>query len=193
MLEERNIYCCFLGERTSKLSVIKESVKEGSACLERIPTLNNIQRASWLVVCISVLRHGSIALDVNKSSVHIFSKHPFFSKQNPPFPEFSHPPENALTYPLSKLDMKSLCGPSGKKLVIRNQFVFWLSRGPLLVPTAYLNTSCPVLVACSSGVSARRPMMVIFANEDRGAEVEKARALLGSTRRRRKEDMLGDG
>jgi hypothetical protein len=88
--------------------------------------------------------------------------------------------------------MKSLCGPSGKKLVTRNQFVFWLSRGPLLVPTAYLKISCPVLVACSSGVSARRPMIVILANEDRGAEVEKARALVGRTRRRRKEDMVGD-
>lgn len=35
-------------------------------------------------------------------------------------------------------------------------------------------------------------MIVIFAKEDRGAEVEKARALVGRTRRRRKDDMAGD-
>ena len=50
-----------------------------------------------------------------------------------------------------------------------------------------------MLVACSSGVSARRPMMVIFANEERGAAVENARAALrGRARgaRRRRDDIL---
>jgi hypothetical protein len=94
------------------------------------------------------------------------------------------------TYPFSRLEIKSLCGPSGKKLVTLNQLVFWLSLGPLFVPTAYLKISCPVLVACSSGVSANRPMIVIFANEDLPVEVEKARALIGRARRRRKEDIL---
>ena len=50
----------------------------------------------------------------------------------------------------------------------------------------------PVDVACSSGVSARRPMMVILAKEERGVEVENARAPRGRARerRRRKDDML---
>jgi hypothetical protein len=87
--------------------------------------------------------------------------------------------------------MKSLWGPSGKKLTTRNQDVFWLSRGPELVPTAYRKISWPVDVACSSGVSARRPMMVILAKEERGAEVENVRALRGRvSERRRKDDIL---
>jgi hypothetical protein len=87
--------------------------------------------------------------------------------------------------------MKSLCGPSGKKLVTRNQLVFWLSLGPEFVPTAYLKISCPVEVAWSSGVSARRPMMVIFANEERPLDVLNARVeARGSARRRRREDMF---
>jgi hypothetical protein len=87
--------------------------------------------------------------------------------------------------------MKSLCGPSGKKLVTLNQLVFWLSLGPLFVPTAYFRISCPVLVACNSGVSAKRPIIVIFAKEDRAVEVEKLRPPIGSARRRRKDDILG--
>ena len=90
--------------------------------------------------------------------------------------------------------MKSLCGPSGRKLVTRNQLVFWLSLGPLFVPTAYLRISCPVLVACSSGASARRPMRVSFANEDCWlVEVNVRAEKVGRVRRlrlRRKEDML---
>jgi hypothetical protein len=97
----------------------------------------------------------------------------------------------SATYPLSRLAMKSLCGPSGKKLVTLNQLVFWLSLGPLFVPTAYFRISCPVLVACNSGVSAKRPIIVIFANEDRAVEVENVRAPIGSARRRRKDDILG--
>lgn len=75
------------------------------------------------------------------------------------------------------------------KLVTLNQLVFWLSLGPLLVPMAYLRISFPVLVACNSGVSARRPMMVIFAKEDLAAEVEKERALAVRARRARKDDI----
>lgn len=86
--------------------------------------------------------------------------------------------------------MKSLCGPSGVKLVIRNQWVFWLSRDPEFVATLYLIISDPVLVATSSGVSPSRPMRVNFANEEARLVVEKARALLGRARRRRKADML---
>ena len=86
--------------------------------------------------------------------------------------------------------MKSLCGPSGRKLVIRNQLVFWFSRGPLLVATLYLRISCPVLVACSSGVSPSRPINVSFANEEARLLVEKARAVVGRERRRRKLDIL---
>jgi hypothetical protein len=97
---------------------------------------------------------------------------------------------NIQTYPLSKLEIKSLCGPSGKKLTTLNQLVFWLSLGPLFVPTAYFKISCPVLVACNSGVSARRPIMVIFAKEERVVEVENARAVVGRARRRRKDDIL---
>lgn len=85
--------------------------------------------------------------------------------------------------------MKSLCGPSGKKLVTRNQLVFWLSPRPLFVPTAYFKISCPVLVACSSGVSARRPTIVIFAKEARGVEVAKVRER-GVVRRARRRRML---
>ena len=89
--------------------------------------------------------------------------------------------------------MKSRCGPSGRKLVTLNQLVFWLSLGPLFVPTAYFRISCPVLVACSSGVSANRPTIVIFAKEDLPAEVENGRALVRTARRRRKEDISGFG
>jgi hypothetical protein len=97
----------------------------------------------------------------------------------------------SATYPLSRLAMKSLCGPSGKKLVTLNQLVFWLSLGPLFVPTAYFRISCPVLVACNSGVSAKRPIIVIFAKEDRAVEVENVRPPIGSARRSRKDDILG--
>lgn len=98
--------------------------------------------------------------------------------------------EEGRTYPFSRPVMKSLCGPSGVKLVIRNQWVFWLSRDPEFVATLYLIISDPVLVATSSGVSPSRPMRVNFANEEARLVVEKARALLGRARRRRKADML---
>jgi len=90
--------------------------------------------------------------------------------------------------------MKSLCGPSGKKAVTRNQFVFWLSPRPLFVPTEYLRISFPVLVGRSSGVSASLPTMVIFAKDDRSALLEKVRdkgAAVRSARRAKKEDILG--
>lgn len=87
--------------------------------------------------------------------------------------------------------MKSLWGPSGKKLTILKKLVFWLSFGPLLVATAYFRISCPVLVACSSGVSAKRPMIVIFAKLLRAELVEKARtAGIAREVRRRKADIL---
>jgi hypothetical protein len=96
-----------------------------------------------------------------------------------------------ITYPFSKLATKSLCGPSGAKLVTLKKLVLWLSLGPLFVAIAYLRISRPVLVACSSGVAARRPIKVILAKDPavRGAEVEKARALEARERRRRKEDI----
>jgi hypothetical protein len=98
--------------------------------------------------------------------------------------------EEGSSYPFSKPAMKSLCGPSGVKLVTRNQLVFWLSRGPELVATLYLRMSDPVLVATTSGESPSRPMRVIFANVEARLVVENARALIGSVRRRRKADIL---
>jgi hypothetical protein len=86
--------------------------------------------------------------------------------------------------------MKSLNGPSGKKLVTLKKLDFWLSRGPEFVATAYLRISFPVLVACSSGVSANLPTMIIFANEFRAAEVEKERALAVNARRARNDDIF---
>jgi len=51
-----------------------------------------------------------------------------------------------------------------------------------------------VLVACSSGVSANRPTIVIFAKEERAGALENARAvgreLRRARRRRREEDMV---
>lgn len=87
--------------------------------------------------------------------------------------------------------MRSLIGPSGMKLATLKKLAFLLSFGPLSVTTVYLKSSCPELVACNSGVSARRPIIVIFANELRAEEVEKARAAAGARmERRRKEDIL---
>ena len=97
------------------------------------------------------------------------------------------------TYPFSKPAMKSRCGPSGVKLVTRNQLVFWLSRGPEFVATLYLRISDPVLVGTTSGESPSRPMRVIFANVDARLLVENARALAGRVRRRRKADILLGG
>lgn len=48
-----------------------------------------------------------------------------------------------------------------------------------------------MLVACNSGVSAKRPIIVIFAKEDRAVDVENLRPPIGSARRRRKDDILG--
>lgn len=87
--------------------------------------------------------------------------------------------------------MNSLCGPSGMKLATLKKLAFLLSFGPLSVTTVYFKISAPELVACSSGTSARRPIIVIFANELRAEEVEKARAAAGARiERRRKDDML---
>lgn len=47
--------------------------------------------------------------------------------------------------------------------------------GPVELPTAYLITSCPDAVACSSGSAARRPVRIIRAAE-REEEVLKLRA-----------------
>ena len=89
--------------------------------------------------------------------------------------------------------MKSRCGPSGVKLVTRNQLVFWLSRGPELVATLYLRISDPVLVGTTSGESPSRPTRVIFANVEARLPVENARALTGRARRKRKADILLGG
>lgn len=74
--------------------------------------------------------------------------------------------------------MKSLCGPSGVKLVTLKKLVFLLSPLPESVATPYFKISRPVLVACNSGCAVKRPTIVIFANELRfAALVEKRRAL----------------
>lgn len=100
----------------------------------------------------------------------------------------------AKTHPLGRLRRKSRRGPSAK-LVTRNQLVWRLSLGPLLLATAYLRISRPLLVGCSSGVSARLPTMEMRATE-RGAEVVKARRAVAAPVARRKrndEDMFEVG
>lgn len=65
------------------------------------------------------------------------------------------------------------------------------SPRPVLEATAYLRTSRPVEVACSSGVCTRLPTMVILARGREGV-VLKARAARGvaATARRARKDML---
>ncbi len=97
------------------------------------------------------------------------------------------------TYPLGMLVMKSRRGPSRAKETTRNQLACRLSLGPELLATEYLMISPPLLVGCSSGVSARLPMMLMRAMP-RGDDVLKARrALLGAAaaRRIRNEDISG--
>lgn len=66
-----------------------------------------------------------------------------------------------------------------------------LSPRPVLEATAYLRTSRPVDVACSSGVWTRLPTMVILARGREGV-VLKARAARGAatTARRARKDIL---
>lgn len=95
------------------------------------------------------------------------------------------------TYPLGRLSKKSFRGPSAK-LVTRNQLVWRLSLGPVLLATAYLRISRPLLVGWISGVSARLPIMEMRAT-DRGEEVLKERAAPAEAtvaRRRRKDDIV---
>jgi hypothetical protein len=73
--------------------------------------------------------------------------------------------------------MKSLCGPSGRKLVTRKKLVFCLSFGPVLVATAYFRISFPVLVAWSSGWLASLPRTVNLAKDFPEADVENSRAV----------------
>ena len=173
-------------------------------------TLHEIQRAAGFAFCVGVGVHGGVAFDVDQCSVlrarlaivtslhvssppsHLIltlsypSPSPYSPTLLPPSP-LSAPKDDeqeAHTYPFSNPAIKSLCGPSSAKLVTRNQLVVWLSLGPLFTPTAYLKISRPVLVGVSSGVSARRPMMVIFAKDEREVDVVKARASEGALRRR---------
>src|SRR5580658_3653098 len=87
----------------------------------------------------------------------------------------SRMPKNRPTHPFGSDVKISLYEPAGAKLATFHQLVCLFSFGPLLVAIAYLTNSCPVLVACTSGVAARWPMMLILANEARDAEVLKAR------------------
>lgn len=96
-------------------------------------------------------------------------------------------PTSYTTHPLGKLNSRSLCGPSSKKLATRNQLTPlspFASLGPELTPSAYRTISLPLAVGNSSGVSARRPISCIFAR-GRGAVVEKARAARSGWKRRR--------
>jgi len=91
--------------------------------------------------------------------------------------------------------MKFLYGPSSKNAVMLKKFDFWLSFGPEFVATAYWTISRPVLVAVTSGVSARRPTMVNLAKvlDWEAGVVENARRAevrMGRERRRRKEDIF---
>jgi len=97
------------------------------------------------------------------------------------------------TYPLARPSIKSFRGPS-EKLVMRNQLVWRLSLGPVLLAMAYLRSSRPELVEWTSGVSARLPTMEILAR-DRGDEVLNERAApveAAVARRSRKEDIVVD-
>lgn len=94
-----------------------------------------------------------------------------------------------ITHPLAKLVSNSLLGPSPSKLVIANQLVLRLSFGPLFVATLYFTISCPVLVACTSGVSARRPIMEMRASWEEGV-VLKARVAGRAKRALRRANIL---
>lgn len=66
--------------------------------------------------------------------------------------------QTGVTHPLGRVSRKSRSLPSAKQLTL-NQLVTRSLRGPELLATAYLSISRPVLVARSSGVSARLPMI----------------------------------
>lgn len=69
---------------------------------------------------------------------------------------------------------------------MRNQFVFWLSFEPEVVPTAYLTISEPLDVATSSGWAARRPVMIIRAKEFAGEELKDRAVRAGTAARERR-------
>jgi len=90
-----------------------------------------------------------------------------------------HTPPKSSTHPFGKLVKMSRYAPSGAKLATFHQLVRRFSFGPLFVATAYFTNSRPVLVACTSGVAARWPMMLILAKEERVEVVLKARKVEG--------------
>jgi hypothetical protein len=147
-------------------------------------TLDNVQGALVLALGILVGVEAGLALDVDERSREDMSA----------LRRIGQYASGLGAYPLGRLWRKSRRGPGFSKLVTRNQLVWRFSRGPELLATAYLMISRPVLVAWSSGVSARLPTMVMRATPRAGVELKLRAAMRGTaTERRRKADILAVG